>query len=42
VVDCTATTASVSGGKSGGSGAFDYLWLLLMTGLIALVKLYRR
>jgi len=42
VVDCTTTTASASGGKSGGSGAFDYLWLLLMTGLIALVKLYRR
>ena len=41
-VECTAPPAIESGGKSGGSGAFDYLWLLMMTGMIALVKLYRR
>ena len=42
-VECTPPPAVDSGGKSGGSsGAFDYLWLLMMTGMIALVKLYRR
>ena len=44
VVDCTAPPPVDSGGsKDGGSGgAFDYLWLLMMTGLIGLVKLCRR
>jgi len=42
VVDCTVSTAVESGKKSGGSGAFDYLWLLLMTGIIASTRLYRR
>jgi len=42
VVDCTPTTTADSGGKSGGSGAFGYLWLLMMTGLFGLVKLHRR
>jgi hypothetical protein len=41
-VECTSPPAVVSGKKSGGSGAFDYLWLLLMTGIVALVKVYRR
>ena len=40
-VECAAASLT-SGKKSGGSGAFDYLWLLLMTGLVGLVKLYRR
>jgi hypothetical protein len=43
VVECTPPPAVDSGGKSGGSsGAFDYLWLLMMTAIVALVKLYRR
>ena len=42
VAVCTSPPAVTSGGKSGGSGAVDYLWLLMMTGIVALVKLYRR
>jgi hypothetical protein len=42
VVDCTAPPVDNSGSKGGGSGAFDYLWLLMMTGLIGFVKLCRR
>jgi hypothetical protein len=41
VAVCTSSSSVKSGGKSG-SGAFDYLWLLMMTGLIGLAKLYRR
>lgn len=43
VVECTAPPPEEeSGSKGGGGGTFDYLWLLLMTGLIALINLYRR
>jgi len=45
VVDCTAPPAppvDSSGSKGGGSGAFDYLWLMIMTGMIGFIKLYRR
>jgi len=41
-VECTSVSAVKSSGKSGGSGAFDYLWLLMMTGVVALVKWHRR
>lgn len=42
VVDCSVSsvTSSKSSGRS--SGAIDYLWLLMMTAMIALVKLCRR
>jgi hypothetical protein len=42
VVDCAAPRVDRSGSKSSGSGAFDTLWLLMMSGMIALVKLRRR
>ena len=42
VVDCAAPRVDNSGSKSSGSGAFDTLWLLMMSGMIALVKLRRR
>ena len=40
-VQSTGTIAERSSGGSG-SGAFDYLWLLLMTGIIALARLCQR
>jgi hypothetical protein len=47
VVDCTPPPpppppVDSGGSKGGGSGTFDYLWLLMMTGLIGFIKLYRR
>ena len=43
VVVCTTPAEDDNGEKSGdSSGALDYLWLLMMTGIIALVKFYRR
>ncbi len=40
-VECAPPAiSSRSAGRS--SGAFDYLWLLMMTGIVALVKWYRR
>jgi hypothetical protein len=42
VVDCSAPRVGNSGSKSSGSGAIDTLWLLMMSGMIALVKLRRR
>jgi hypothetical protein len=43
-VDCSTPPPAVeSGGKSGGgSGSLDYFWLMLMSGIIAMAKLYRR
>jgi hypothetical protein len=45
VVDCTPLPVAPpveSSGSKGGGGALDYLWLLMMTGMIAAVKLFRR
>jgi hypothetical protein len=45
VVDCTASPVPPvvgSGGKGGGSGAFDTLWLMIMVGMIGFIKLCRR
>jgi hypothetical protein len=42
VVECAPPPVESSGSKGGGGGAIDYLWLLLMTGMIAAVKLFRR
>jgi hypothetical protein len=41
VVECAAPQVKSSGSKGGG-GALDYLWLLMMTGMIAVIKLCRR
>jgi len=41
VVDCSAPIVANSKSSGRGSGAVDTLWLLLMTGMIALVKLRR-
>jgi len=38
VVNCTSR--AIEGGSD--SGALDYIWLLLMTGMLAVVKCYRR
>lgn len=43
VVVCNTPTKDDNGGKSGGgSGTLDYLWLMLMSGIIAMAKMYRR
>jgi hypothetical protein len=44
VVECTPLPVEKSSGSKGGGGggAIDYLWLLMMTGMIAAVKLFRR
>ena len=45
VVECATPPAppvDSSGSKGGGSGAFDYLWLMIMTAMIGFIKLYRR
>jgi len=41
-VECALPVVSAKSSGRGSSGAIDYLWLLLMTGIISLVKLYRR
>jgi hypothetical protein len=44
VVDCglLPVESKKSSERGSGSGAFDFFWLLMMTGMIAVVKLLRR
>jgi hypothetical protein len=41
-VECALPVVSTKSSGRGSSGAIDYLWLLMMTGMIAAVKLFRR